>query len=1175
MIEPSDTRHDTRLDPVHAELWCAHGGYVSGVSWQVSRLRGTEAISTPYAFELELVCDDVAVDVEQLLGSDAELLLERNGLTRAFYGVLAEVEALQTGPASEHEGVRARVRLVPAFRLLEQEVDTRFFMGRTVVEILHERLGLGLALYGRELDVESRLVGHYNRRDYCVQFRESTFDFCSRLMEEEGIAYIFVPDLEAQREVMVLVDSNEGYADVELLVPGPLPLVAHQPEEAERESLQVFHWRSRRTPNRVVTRGYNFKSPARFDEGTAEQLDRQRPVVRELYVDGEQRQIVDDPIDDPDAQSFTGTELDQRVSQANRLLERHAVAAALGSGSGNAVGFCAGGVFQIGEASSSREREFLLVAVTHEGHAGEDPPTSDLAYGNRFECIPRTRPFRPSARTQKPRVHGLQTGVVVGRAGDEVHTDGLGRVRVKFHGDRHGNADEHASGWIRVAQMWAGPGYGAMVLPRVGMEVVVAFVDGNPDCPLVIGCVYDGANAPPQELPGDLSRSTFKSSSTPGGDGFNELRIEDAKGSEQIFVHAQRRMDLRVRGSLYETSVGNREVVIGRKGDGEHSYNTLVWGDYSQLGHGSQYTHLVGNDYREVGGDVLEEYRQKHLVHVGELAQLSAPKVVVEAREVVSHKANEIELAGSKSVTVKGGGRVVIESNHAIELKVGRSFISIDNKGIDIQGPMVRLNSGGHVGQASDGQDAISFAMLEPFKAYSADDGVARKGNGRAHGRGGGRRHESWTIEPSRAPPMIPPPPPDEPTSIADVLADADARRIMDIVWQAQEAWCSEPTPLLGHMQEGAGGRVENIYVEDAVDGSTLLVEQVEPGAGASLSHVMKITDVLPRVSSTGQESHRNLNASIRGIRTLVPLRLRFISNLPGVRYERGRAHFDISIVDGEVVVGGTIPYTRGWMHYIIQLGEAAPSDAGGLIGGEYYGSQDLRYCQEVYDDSGVPTLVYWNGAAWVPVPPPPIWTDPIGTKLHGMAVWDELGVIKTQFGKLAWPDPVPEWSAEALDYKDILLEDAAGGIDRNWTHQFDLERDGCLSDAIGCCRFRVRCAVKFAESTVKRKGVIILGENSSRANSGAWGLDDDQLTVAHEFGHHIGNPDEYVGAGSVDPTVNGDGATAGIDELSLMGAGEIVRRRHFKHICLALEQLITTHLGKAYTYFVVDCIEP
>jgi hypothetical protein len=302
-------------------------------------------------------------------------------------------------------------------------------------------------------------------------------------------------------------------------------------------------------------------------------------------------------------------------------------------------------------------------------------------------------------------------------------------------------------------------------------------------------------------------------------------------------------------------------------------------------------------------------------------------------------------------------------------------------------------------------------------------------------------------------------------------------------------------------------------------------------------------------------------------------LRLRFICNLPAVRYEHGLAHFDISIVDHEVVVGGTIPYTRGWMHYIIALGDTVPSDTDGLIGGNIDHSEDWRYCKEVYGDSDEPTLVYWNGAEWTPVPS--TWKDPIGTKLSGMGVWNENGVVKHQYGKREWPDPVPEWSDEALAQKQLSLADVSDMLGYWWTYQFDLKRDGCLSTDVDCCRFRVKCTVNFAESSIKRKGGIILCENDTRANSDAWSYDSGSQTWAHEFGHHLGNPDEYLGAGTVDPSVNGDGATAGIDELSIMGEGDIVRRRHYKYICSALSKLVSKHLGKKYTYSVVDCIQP
>ena len=185
-----------RLRPVAFDFWWPER---PELGWQVLRLRGREEISTPFEFELELQCDDASIEPEELLGADCELLLERNGLTRVVFGLIERAELVVAPSEPEQDGRRVHARMVPALRLLEQDLDTRFFMDQTVLEILRDRLGPALAAYGRELDFESRISGRYERRDYCVQFRESTLAFCSRLMEDEGIAYLFVPDHEAGR----------------------------------------------------------------------------------------------------------------------------------------------------------------------------------------------------------------------------------------------------------------------------------------------------------------------------------------------------------------------------------------------------------------------------------------------------------------------------------------------------------------------------------------------------------------------------------------------------------------------------------------------------------------------------------------------------------------------------------------------------------------------------------------------------------------------------------------------------------------------------------------------------------------------------------------------------------------------------------------------------------------
>lgn len=1150
------------LNPVDFDFWWPQR---PEISWVVLGLRGHEELSTPYQFDIELICDDPQLDPEELLGTDCELLLDRSGLARTFFGVVAEVELI-VAPTLEHdtEGVGARVRLVPAFRLLEHELDTRFFMGQTVIEILRDRLGSALAAWGRELDVESRITGQYPRRDYCVQFRESTFGFCSRLMEEEGIAYLFVAD--GPRERMVLIDDNHGYRDAELLVPGRVPIVTTAAEQLDRESIQAFEWRRRRTPNRVVTRSYSLAKPRPHDVGEAERQDRGRPVVAEQYLDGEQRQIIDDPVDDPDAQRVAKLALEQRAAMAERVLQRHTLEATRGRGRANAIGFAAGSVFELHDPpeAAGGEQPLLIVRVEHHG-TGD----GELAYHNHFECMPRSQPFRPARRTPKPRVYGVQTGVVVGRTGDEIHTDTLGRVRVEFHRDRSVVDGELASCWIPVAQMWAGNGYGTMIIPRVGMEVVVSFVDGDPDCPLVTGSVYHTDNAPPYSLPSELSKSTIKTRSTPGGDGFNELRIEDQDGREQIFVHAQRRMDVRVRGRLYQTSVGGREEVIGSSSESSDdfagSHNTLVHGLVNHhVVHGRS-TWVEWDDCRIVGYDAVEELQQSQFSFVAERSQLNAAEVVVEARERISHKAKALELAGSSTISVKAGGTVVVQSNNRVELVVGQSFIAVTPTAVEIGAETIRLNSGGGpIGRATDGQTAIEARLYDPVDALVADDGRPSSGGG-GGGRGRGRGDRSSRIlDPQHAPPMEPmkPPRPDRDRPPGE-------QQIIQIHWIDQDAWCSEPAQLWVTSKGYDGSRDETVIIDNQVDGVTQCVDVVRPSTPTQ-TFAIEITDLAPRPIGDKVEAERELLATLAQARTPLPIRFRFLSELPRFRYAQGRARFDLTVENHEVIIGGTIEWTRGWIHYLIRLDDTVPAGTGGLIGKKYSGSEDWRYCKSQPDEDGRDRLVYWNGASWAVVPK--AWTSKLGTRLHGLGVWREGDVVKTQYG-LQWPEPVPDtWThgPDGDDNVDMHVDFWAYQIEEFWTGKLELQRNECRGHEHECCRYRVRCAVNFTETDRKQRG-IILAQNRGRANADVWPYESDTFTVAHEFGHHLGNPDEYEGATSVDPTVNDDGAKAGIDNQSIMGDhGEIVRRRHFDAVCEAMALSVAEHTGKQFTYKAV-----
>lgn len=537
--------------------------------WAVRRFYLSEAVSEPYLLVVDLLTEDTTVDPNALLGADAQLDIDRDTVARSICGLVQRVDYVGV---NVDQKLGLRLYVVPALRMLAQNIGCRIFQDQTVPEILQQVLGAKLGDFRRTLDASSLSTetSLYPKRDYCTQFRESALDFASRLMEEEGIAYFF--RIADGREQMVLVDQsaqapNHAFDDAEIIDPdasGMIPIISDQPELADRESLRFFDWCQPLVPTEVVVRNFNWKAfdPKQPPEAGAAGDD--GTPTRRMYVFSGQRKAVDEQAGADPRSGFDGSGIDEVGIEAERRSQELASGSQLGRAQSNVVGVGAGSRFTLDDRSFSLlgELDFLVTRATHQGEA-PGVETSEGAdgtrYENSFECIPLRNAFRPARDTALPMVHGPQTATVTGGAGEEINTDKHGRIKVRFHWDELSPHDGSSSCWVRVAQNWAGAGWGTLFLPRVGMEVVVEFLDGNPDRPLVTGCVYNGANPPPYTLPDDKTKSTIKSNSSTGGGGFNELRFEDAAGAEEVFLHAQKDMN-EVVGNDHSTTVGHNQT---------------------------------------------------------------------------------------------------------------------------------------------------------------------------------------------------------------------------------------------------------------------------------------------------------------------------------------------------------------------------------------------------------------------------------------------------------------------------------------------------------------------------------------------------------------------------------------------------------------------------------------
>nr|WP_314877730.1 type VI secretion system tip protein TssI/VgrG [uncultured Pseudomonas sp.] len=615
--------------------------------FQVLSFTGHEAISQPYRFELELVSERPDIDLESLLHKQAFLAYDTAG-----NGIHAQVYQVAQGDSGKRLH-RYRVVLVPRIAYLAHRTNQRIFQQLTAPQIIakiFEEHGLLSDAYRFSLGTPCPV------REYCVQYDESDLHFIQRLCEEEGVHYHF----EHSRDGHLLV-----FGDDQTFFPRlgrPAPYVQDSGMAAEDAVIKRFNVRLATRTSRVSRRDYDFKKPR---------------LLLEAAYKPEPTATQEPDLEDYDyPASFTDRARGRQLSQ--RALERHRADYRLGEGQSDVTRLVSGHFLELSQHPRSEWNDlWLLTEVHHEGKQPqvlEESVTSDTSndpdgfhqgYRNRFLATPWDVFYRPALKHPKPQVLGSQTAVVTGPKDEEIYCDEYGRVKVQFFWDREATGDETSSCWLRVSSSWAGERYGGVAIPRVGMEVLVDFLEGDPDRPLVSGCLYHGVNVPPYELPTHKTRSVFKTLSSPGGKGFNELRIEDKKDQEQIFVHAQRNWDQNI-GHDQKIHVGHER------------HDTVV---------GNSYSTFQAEEHRTTVGDRKTEIKAEDHLTVGN------------SQHVKIGNAQLVEVG--REIHIKAGEKVVIEAGLELTVKAGGSFIKLDPGGVTVVGSQILLNAGGTPGSGS------------------------------------------------------------------------------------------------------------------------------------------------------------------------------------------------------------------------------------------------------------------------------------------------------------------------------------------------------------------------------------------------------------------------------------------------------------------------------------------
>ncbi|MFK3976111.1 type VI secretion system tip protein TssI/VgrG [Shewanella vesiculosa] len=595
----------------------------------LTHFTATEAISQLFSISVSMFTVGTQISLDSLVGKNVCITLrnaESDGAARYFHGVISHLESagMRTAASDDAQNyIDYQAVIVPQMALMKKRSNCRIFQNKSVIDIIKDLFGQ------HKVEFQNKTTNTYPQYEYCVQYLESDLDFVCRLLQQEGIFFFFEHSLSAH--TLVLADDINAYK--------PCAEEKVRCFSGHLAESHVSNWQGGMSmvSGGFIQKGYDYEQPKLYPSGNHNKADLPEQSALEVY------DYLGESEFNKRAQPFANNQLEALQKDMNKC-----------SGQGDCRSFMIGKFFTFKdhENVSYKGKSFVIsslrTSATQPNQSGAGQSMSGCVYQNDFECVPKSTPYRSQLHLRKPLINGVQTAVVTGEPGDEQHIDKFGRVKVQFHWDREGEFNSKSSCWIRVAQSWAGNKWGAFFFPRVGQEVLVEFINGDPDQPIISGAVYNADLMPPYALPAKKTQSGIKTHSTKdaGADNFNELRFDDEKGKELLFFQAEKDHHLNVKHDQKDT-IGN-----------------------------DRFTEVVNNDNVNIGNDRLEDIGNNDSLNVGKVLNIEAGKEIVIK-------------TGSASIKMSSDGSISIEGTN---ITIKGTNVKVNGTSIALKAAQIKLN---------------------------------------------------------------------------------------------------------------------------------------------------------------------------------------------------------------------------------------------------------------------------------------------------------------------------------------------------------------------------------------------------------------------------------------------------------------------------------------------------